>query len=616
MSKESFSQNISEIMDKKIKEIETFNLKNIFEKDENFELAICLAYMSLSKEKIIAKDMKNNNRLGRLTQKVSTEEINKVFQEGFADEMPRILFAKENNNLWILDNIRDSIMHGACDIDEKKKCFIINNTQYDRELSAEIPFSWFVAYAKNDIFSQKFANNYTIRNYYYNKTKKDFIYFDTHKELVNNILYRVNIYGDKFNIKNIENRVIELFDIYSQEEITDEMFEKYKNQIDNTKIKYNEKYLVSFYIAKQKVIDTIEKEFPGVDLKIFIDNRKHKFVNKTAKKMPKYFKNYDSMFNSFNNELLPKGISLLRTMSRIVENFDTNYIMEEVNKTENLDFEKKTKILHKLLTGEIISDEQTNNFTMILNRDLNILRAIYLNVYGLSTLVINHETLYSPHFLNNKPSEFRLFAIQKKSYLDYVTKQKSMIMKYLDVQITLFAKKEQLQNCNDEGGKKKIQSNINDLNLKLKTLENELYDLTNTLGFEPISYKKEIDYKKTEQLDNIINQYYEHFYAAKSVDGKKKIKKILGELIDLKIEEESKYTYGYCNNMQDVLTIIRNCFSHIGRIHFGKSNGELTNIILNDYDNNGIKTGQLVCKYIDLIELLSNPYQVENQKVI
>ena len=35
-----------------------------------------------------------------------------------------ILYAKENNNLWILDNIRDSIMHGVFDIDEKRKCFL------------------------------------------------------------------------------------------------------------------------------------------------------------------------------------------------------------------------------------------------------------------------------------------------------------------------------------------------------------------------------------------------------------------------------------------------------------------------------------------------------------
>ena len=69
MSKELFSQKISTMMYKKIEAIEYFDLKTVLEKDEYFEIAICLAYMSLSKEKIIEKDIKNNDRLGRLTKK-------------------------------------------------------------------------------------------------------------------------------------------------------------------------------------------------------------------------------------------------------------------------------------------------------------------------------------------------------------------------------------------------------------------------------------------------------------------------------------------------------------------------------------------------------------------
>jgi len=94
----------------------------------------------------------------------------------------------------------------------------------------------------------------------------------------------------------------------------------------------------------------------------------------------------------------------------------------------------------------------------------------------------------------------------------------------------------------------------------------------------------------------------------------KKIKKIIGKLLDIQIEEEREYTYGYCNNMHDVLTIIRNCFSHIGRIYIGKNNGTETNIILNDYDTNGEKSGEVICKYKDLIELLQNPYKEERTK--
>jgi hypothetical protein len=227
MSKVLFSQKICDTMYKKMKAIECLDLRCLFEEDELFDVAICLAYMSLSKEKIIKKDMKNKDRLGRLKEEVDTVEIDKVFNSGFADDMPRIISAKEKSNLWILDNIRDSIMHGACEIDEKRKCFVVNNTQFDRELSAEIPFSWFIAYAKNDILSKKKADNYTIRRFYYNKEKKDMKYFNTRKELVNNILYRVNISGNNFNIKEIENRINELFTIYTNDEIDSDTVERY-----------------------------------------------------------------------------------------------------------------------------------------------------------------------------------------------------------------------------------------------------------------------------------------------------------------------------------------------------------------------------------------------------
>ena len=55
MSKEIFSQKISESMDKKLKAIEQLDLETLLEKDANFEIAICIAYMSLSKEKLSKK---------------------------------------------------------------------------------------------------------------------------------------------------------------------------------------------------------------------------------------------------------------------------------------------------------------------------------------------------------------------------------------------------------------------------------------------------------------------------------------------------------------------------------------------------------------------------------
>ena len=98
------------------------------------------------------KEIKSQDRLGRLTKMVATTDIDALFAPSFNTEMPTITNALENDNLWILDNFRDSIMHAAFDIDLDNKCIIINNTQPERTLQATIPFSWFVAYTKNDIF--------------------------------------------------------------------------------------------------------------------------------------------------------------------------------------------------------------------------------------------------------------------------------------------------------------------------------------------------------------------------------------------------------------------------------------------------------------------------------
>ena len=137
--------------------------------------------------------------------------------------------------------------------------------------------------------------------------------------------------------------------------------------------------------------------------------------------------------------------------------------------------------------------------------------------------------------------------------------------------------------------------------------------MVDSLGFESVIKQDDIDYQRSKHLNDKLREYYEHFYAANSIDAKKKIRKIIGKLLDNQMEEEAKYTYAYCNNMQDVLTVIRNCFSHIGRIYVGKNKGIETNIILNDYDTNGEKSGEVICKYIDLIELLRNPYQINNK---
>jgi len=611
MSKESFSEKISETMYKKLKAIEYYSPAYFLEHDENFEIALCLAYMTLSKEKIIDKEMKNKDRLGRLTKHVDMVEINKVFTPGFAKDMPKIICAKENNNLWILDNIRDSIMHGVFEIDEERKLFLINNDQFDRDLIAEIPFSWFIAYAKNDILSKKTADKYTIRGFYYNKNKSNKNYLETKYELMNNILYRINITGNKFNIKDIKSRINELLDTYSKEEITSEDIEKYRSCINKERIKYNEQYLVSFYIASEKLKANIEKKFPGTNLNIYIDNNKHRFINQKEKRLPKFYNDYDIMFNRFNEEVSPKGINLLEYLSNIIEALDLTIEKELLN---NNDLKDRVKLFNYILSRDNIDYYKIKNKSVVIKQNLEILRTICLNTYGLATLVINHETLYNPYFLNEHPSKHGIQACIKQPYLNYANKRKSLLLKILDIKIKLYEKEEQLNKCKDGDGKQRIQKDINNLKTQIKEHEEEIENLASVLGYEKVIKFEGVDFNKMQHLEFIILTYNDHFDSATNVIAKEKIRDIIAKLLEKQIELESEYTYSSCNNMKDVLTIIRNSFSHIGRITIKNDKGINTNIILNDYDNNG-KTGEVRCTSGSLIQLLRAPNMVEEDKL-
>ena len=171
MSKLTFSKQINESILRKLSALENLNFEEFMKKDEYFELALSIAYLTLSKEKIIEKDINNPKRLERLTKRVYTKDIDQIFKNGFSKEMPTISNSDEEDNTWILDNIRDSIMHEALEIDEENQCIKLNNTQNDRKLNGTIPFSWIIDYAKYDILKKRVLDSYKVRGFYYNKRK-------------------------------------------------------------------------------------------------------------------------------------------------------------------------------------------------------------------------------------------------------------------------------------------------------------------------------------------------------------------------------------------------------------------------------------------------------------
>lgn len=603
MSKKSFSKEIDDLMYRKVKSLENSYYDDLFKKEEYFELVLCLAYMTLSKEKIIKKDMKDNRRLERLTKMVSTTDIDSLFQSGFCSEMPRIIDAQENDNTWILDNIRDSIMHGVFEIDEEKKCFIIDNDYFDRKLKAEVPFLWFIAYAKNDILSKKILDKYTIRGFYYNVGKKDKKNFVPRAEAKNHILYCVNIEGNKFNVRDVERRVTELFDEYSKREVDEADISKYEERAKSEKFKYNERYLISFYIASEAVKEQIEKEFPGTSVKIHIDNRKARIVNKIEKGSAAAYHSYDLMFDKLNSFLGRKSDVLLQYITNIIENLD-KVPHEGFDKLSEVE---RVNLINMILKGENLQLNTWRDVDYCKEENLKALRAICLNVYGLATLVINHEDLYDDFFLEQSPQAYGILAYSSKPFIDYATTERKLILEVLEKDISIFDDQTALKDCENPKGIEFRTNRLNRLMAEREALVEKIRQLSTEMKFEGYINYDVYNYEEHDKLMSELDLLYEHFNKASTIEGKRAVKKVIGDFLNKKMEFESYYTYGYCHTMEEALTIIRNSFSHIGRMYVGKDYFTNTRLILNDFDTDGKKSGTVVCSYINLIKMLREP---------
>ncbi len=611
MSKVDFSKKISTVIEHKINSLESLNYNEFLKNDEYFELALCLAYLNLSKEKIIDKELKNPKRLDRLKKHVPTIDIDALFRQGFSNKMPIINNSKEDNNLWILDNIRDSIMHEMLEIDEVKKCIIIKNDYYDRDLECEIPFSWIIDYAKYDILSKKISDNYKFKGFYYNKHKKDNSYLNTKKEISNTILYSVNIKGNKFNIKNVENRIKEIFEECSLIEIDEEIIEKYQEQININKKHYNNKYLISFYNTIAIVKNKISNEFPDITLDIFINERKNNLINKSSKKIASYYKNYDLLYSQLNELVKPKGISLLNHLTSIIENLNS-----DIEKTDNNSIKENMCLINSIITNE---KKQYTSITDIYNdfyKTLNVLRTICINTYGICTLVINNNELYKQYYEKNNMdmSDLCTIAYTNQGYLDCARKRKTIILDILEQEVKLFEKQTQLQNCTKEEDILKLKTFVNTILNKINQLKQELCKIEENLNFIPYINYKDYNSARINEISNSINNYYNHFNKSQTTEGKKKIKKAISKILDIKIEEDMKYIYRYCNNSNEIIEIIRNSLSHIGRINIIQDSFSQTKIIFNDYDNNHIRSGSVIMPYNDFLKLLKDPLNETNEK--
>jgi hypothetical protein len=669
MSKKDFSKKIIESMENKINAIKNINPDEFAKKDKYAELALCLTYMTLSKEKIIDKDEKNNHPLKRLKENVDRSEIDKVFDNNFSKEMPVIINAAVNDKLWILDNIRDSIMHGQFDIDEEKECFILNNKQSNRTLQAEIPFSWFIAYTKNNILSQKKVEEINVKGFYYNIDKKDNKNIRVYKELTNSIFYNVKIEGDKINYSEAEKTVKELFDKYSKEEIDESIIEQYRQRIDAEPYAYDEKYLVSYYIASDKIKKDLQTKYPNnrIDIEILKQKQKNKIIEE--KNLPKEYYSYNLLMNILNEIESEKGMNNLKATSNLYENYNTpklsfalskligasissldldammnrnnpkNLLAQAVSnaiKTLDTNMKKETLGTSLRMVMELFEDlgkkeyrlsqmvdnnKATNSYEkyMLFSKNRELLIQTCVSALGLASLTINHEDLYEKHFENEFSSDYVDSSYSVKKYTDIIGELIELEKDKLEEQAGIKIKENNIESIKDANGAyRDIQkasqwkTEINEANVRITKYEIDIQKLETEL-FRLTPKNNELSPKQLKikrKLERRIRRLEKNYLKLASINNKqaRNNKNKVMKLINAALNEYKEETSEFMYvKCQKMDDTIEIMRNSLS--HVGRVKLIGSKIVFNDYDKNGKKSGQVICDYEAFKNILNEPYQ-------
>lgn len=613
MSKKSYSTKIASLMYDKFKSIEFDRVEDYLYLDKYTELAFCLAYMTLSKEKIIHKDKENNDPLGRLTRYVHTIDIDTLIDcDGIIIKYP-----DKYDNTWVLDNIRDSIMHEKFEIDEEKEIIIINNDKEDRIFKAEISFNWFINYIKKDIYSKRVSDKITINHFIDRPSSKGLTTFIYCYEIEHHILTKVDIIGDKLNIKELEEKVRFYLSYYSKLEPTSLEEEQYKDELlklknnRHNRIYYADRDLLTYINTKEKVINKLKEEYPDIDVKISIDNRKNRLKNKMKKNLPVKCLSYEDVVGGLNSLTNRKSNELIDSITSIYtkldshKKYDSAYLQRNIGKKEIINIVKGDEYY------------QSNNKTIdeyLFNKAKSDLMLIFIQVYVLSTLVINREDIYNKENIekynlsgrDKNIDDIRFVGFSKKSFDDHYTKKRKNTRDLMEKEIKLLKAKNNLRNVSESNTTaiEKISNNISKIENQLEIIKSNLEEIDNK--YETYIYNPDEYYENSRKAiynKQALELLFESFNDSDNIKLKEYLKSLILDLIDKTYEIEKEYFYG-STNLDETITIIRNSLSHIGRLVLKENRFDL---LFNDYDDDGIKSGFVKGNIYDLIRLIEFP---------
>lgn len=595
---ENYYLRIINLAERLIKNINDDNYLEVFnDNKELLEDVFSIAYFLLSKEFYIDKD-KSIATPDRLQNRL----VNKEWNTDIIDQLPSFYYEPNSiSGMELMDRIRDSILHCTGVIDFDNRIVIINNPKEGRELSATIPFEFFTEYFKFNLYDEVNTNEY---NYNYCWIHPHFyhLFHNIDDSNIEKALSSFNFF--KFSFKS-ENKfsIIDLRKI-----VTIMMSDKNILSSDGQVIKT----MISESLLDEKDVDSVTKTI---------------FSNACAefKKYPSIIeKNKGNLESFFNLEIIKYYLKKKYNIDFTYEYMEKSEkeLQEELNLEDGFsysvdNFAESVKYLTlddglpfmymKLLIDSFDSVKDIKD-------NPNLLDFYDICLDG-SLPVIDKIGLIYEKMKNENYDSIDIWPILGSDLfnnVDTLQKVKKHVVDaimYACFTICYCANKAEIDNLSGDeieipDGMKAYSSKKYNQQVDQKSSFERIFAKKKSILDATVAKYKELSSmgKTREELKGIKNTIKK--ISDDLIETRKKIKEIKIDDPDSVVIMEGK-NFVITDDKKETLTIIRNCFSHLGRVKIRRNDDDTIEFF--DYSETNELSGYIKTDIYSLFEFLKQP---------
>lgn len=648
------------LINNKITDYKSENLYSFYKDDNNsFKFFLSFIYFLILKEYIIKKDKRETEFGKKYISNLFAGDLENFFR--INNDIIKINNTLHNDYIFIIDTIRDSLLHGLFTLDINSKKIVLNNEM--KNFDAKLNFDFFTKFMDFE-FGRKYKINnekiqLVISDYdFYNELLlnsnvkfKDLFFLNINITLMNpiskqelwnlkcnicDILSKISNYIDKdFDLFDYSNYGILLNKILSDEypSIMIETSKLNENEIKKDLIKYsansanitnlesralcsNMEILMKYHYdnSSKKVLDCLHDTYISlnkIDDAIFIE--KDQIILDAIQAI---------LNNCYDIENTPRTLRNKYKLTKSNEDYDFYhfYFNKEASQIRKMKKLYKEGVITKKKYYEVVSltlkernEQYSNNVYLIEPQDEYIIKK-YMNNHNmdyelgiqLNNIKLINEKLYIKYknrLLKNNVQSMEDYnfdlELKKNNSVKWAENVRNRTYFYADIMPLMFL---YMIGLGLYATNKDIidLSSINIDNIKCYTVA----------SYKDYELRKDKKYDKIIELEEQKQKILIQLEKCSSEKGKISISKIINE-IELEIQKINTFLnieiidYNGINmrlcDKENTLRIIRNVFSHPGRITL--ENLSDLNIKLCDYNDNHELVALINCNIKDLIKM-------------